>query len=42
MTDGNRVGGLLVQEKGNSEAIDFRAASEFFSEVSRPLNEARG
>ena len=25
----------------NSEAIDFRAASEFFSEVSRPLNEAR-
>lgn len=25
----------------NSEAVDFRAASEFFSEVSRPLNEAR-
>jgi len=25
----------------NSEALDFRAASEFFSEVSRPLNEAR-
>jgi len=27
--------------EANSEAVDFRAASEFFSEVSRPLNEAR-
>lgn len=25
----------------NSEALDFRAASEFFSEVSRPLNDAK-
>jgi hypothetical protein len=25
----------------NSEALDFRAASEFFSEVPRPLNDAK-
>lgn len=27
--------------EADSEALDFRAASEFFSEVSRPLNKAR-
>ena len=27
--------------EADSEAVDFRAASEFFSEVSRPLNESR-